>query len=56
VLLVAAAVWEGFTKRSPIIPPRLFRTRTTALLLVSVFLHAFIFFAGMLVDIYSPLF
>jgi hypothetical protein len=46
VLIIACGVWEGFTKRVPIIPPRLFKTRTTGILLVSVFLHAFIFFAG----------
>jgi hypothetical protein len=46
MLIVACGVWEAFTKRVPIIPPRLFKTRTTGILLVSVFLHAFIFFAG----------
>ncbi|TBU32477.1 MFS amino acid permease [Dichomitus squalens] len=46
VLLVAASANELLTKRSPIIPPRLFKTRTTALILISVFLHGFGFFAG----------
>ncbi|KAI0362066.1 MFS amino acid permease [Trametes cingulata] len=46
VLLIVASVNELYTKRSPIIPPRLFKTRTTALLLISSFLHAFSFFAG----------
>lgn len=46
VLLLAAAINEGFTKRSPIIPPRLFRTRTTAVILISSFIHALAFFAG----------
>lgn len=45
-LLVAASVNELYTKRSPIVPPRLFKVRTTACLLVSVFIHAMAFFAG----------
>ncbi|KAJ7632749.1 MFS general substrate transporter [Roridomyces roridus] len=45
-LLVAAAVNETFTTRSPIIPPRLFRTRTTAMILISTFLHGIAFFSG----------
>lgn len=46
VLLVLCAINEVYTTRSPIIPPRLFKTRTTAIILVSVFLHALPFFAG----------
>ncbi|KAG9226121.1 hypothetical protein CCMSSC00406_0005032 [Pleurotus cornucopiae] len=46
VLLASAAINELFTKRSPIVPPRLFQTRTTGVLLVSVFLHAIAFFSG----------
>ncbi|KAG7447925.1 MFS general substrate transporter [Guyanagaster necrorhizus] len=46
VLLVCAGIFEGYTKRSPIIPPRLFKTRTTAIILVSTFLHALSFFVG----------
>lgn len=46
VLLVAGAINELFTKRSPIVPPRLFQTRTTGLLLITTFLHAVAFFAG----------
>ncbi|KAI0362028.1 MFS amino acid permease [Trametes cingulata] len=46
VLLVIASVNELWTKRSPIIPPRLFKTRTTAAILVTTFLHAFGVFAG----------
>ncbi|KAI9064407.1 MFS amino acid permease [Trametes sanguinea] len=46
VILIIASVNELFTKRSPILPPRLFKTRTTALILVSTFLHAFGFFGG----------
>ncbi|KAJ3574818.1 hypothetical protein NP233_g1504 [Leucocoprinus birnbaumii] len=44
--LVAAGVNEYFTTRSPIVPPRLFKTRTTTALLISVFLHAISFFCG----------
>lgn len=40
LILVLAAVWECKTTRSQIIPPRLFRTRTTACLLLSVYCHA----------------
>lgn len=46
VLLVSAACWESYTSRSPIIPPRLFRTRTTAIILFTVFLHGFAFFGA----------
>ncbi|THH27245.1 hypothetical protein EUX98_g6938 [Antrodiella citrinella] len=46
VLLIAASINEVFTTRSPIVPPRLFKTRTTAALLISTFLHALAFFAG----------
>ncbi|KAG1782675.1 MFS general substrate transporter [Suillus placidus] len=45
-LLILGGVNEIYTKRSPIIPPRLFKTRTTGLILVSVFLHAVVFFTG----------
>ncbi|OAX38645.1 MFS general substrate transporter [Rhizopogon vinicolor AM-OR11-026] len=51
-LLILGSVNEIYTKRSPIIPPRLFKTRTTGLAMVSNFLHAIVFFAG----IYLPLF
>ncbi|KAK7020503.1 MFS general substrate transporter [Favolaschia claudopus] len=46
VLLVVFSANEIMTTRSPIIPPRLFRTRTTAILLVTTFFHALAFFAG----------
>ncbi|KAJ7709772.1 MFS general substrate transporter [Mycena rosella] len=46
VLLVAGGVNEGLTKRSPIIPPRLFQTRTTAVILICTFFHAIAFFSG----------
>ncbi|OBZ75452.1 putative transporter C3H1.06c [Grifola frondosa] len=45
-LLIAAAFNELYTKRSAIMPPRLFKTRTTAIILITVFLHAFAFFTG----------
>ncbi|KAI0928708.1 hypothetical protein AcW1_005878 [Taiwanofungus camphoratus] len=45
-LLIAAVVNEIVTPRSPIVPPRLFRVRTTAFILISVFLHAVAFFTG----------
>ncbi|KAH7912244.1 major facilitator superfamily domain-containing protein [Hygrophoropsis aurantiaca] len=53
VLLVAGAINEIYTKRAAIIPPRLFKTRTTGLILISVFLHALTFFAG---SYYLPLY
>jgi len=46
VLLIAAGINEIYTKRSPIVPPRLFKTRTTTFILISVFLHAIAFFCG----------
>ncbi|KAJ3787422.1 MFS general substrate transporter [Lentinula aff. detonsa] len=53
VLLVAAGVYEIFTTKSAILPPRLFKTRTTSIVLVSAFLHAICFFQG---AYYLPLF
>jgi hypothetical protein len=47
VLLVLGAGNEIHTKRSPIVPPRLFKTRTTAIILIITFFHAVAFFAGM---------
>ncbi|KAF8228465.1 MFS general substrate transporter [Tricholoma matsutake] len=46
VLLVAGSINEIFTKRSPIVPARLFHTRTTAIILITTFLHALAFFSG----------
>ncbi|KAI6150532.1 major facilitator superfamily domain-containing protein [Pisolithus tinctorius] len=46
VLLGAGGVNEIYTKRSAIIPARLFKTRTTSAILISSFLHAFMFFNG----------
>ncbi|KAH7107653.1 MFS amino acid permease [Auriculariales sp. MPI-PUGE-AT-0066] len=51
--LILGAINEIFTTRSPIIPPRLFRTRTTIGILVSVFLHAFVYFG---VTYYTPVY
>ncbi|SJX62434.1 related to multidrug resistance proteins [Sporisorium reilianum f. sp. reilianum] len=45
-LMVAFMVWEFHTKKKPIVPPRLVTTRTTSLLLLSVLLHGFVFFAA----------
>ncbi|KAF8121969.1 MFS general substrate transporter [Boletus edulis] len=53
VLLIAGGINEVFTKRSAILPPRLFKTRTTAIILVTVFLHAVVFFGA---SYYLPLF
>ncbi|KDQ61019.1 hypothetical protein JAAARDRAFT_32018 [Jaapia argillacea MUCL 33604] len=53
VLILAGAINEAFTTRAPIVPPRLFKTRTTGIILVIVFLHALAFFAG---AYYLPLF
>lgn len=46
VLLLLGVINEMFTKRSAIIPPRLFKTRTTGLILISAVLHAVALFAG----------
>ncbi|PFH54197.1 hypothetical protein AMATHDRAFT_169852 [Amanita thiersii Skay4041] len=46
VLLLSGGVNEVLTKRSPIVPPRLFKTRTTSIILLSAFFHALGFFSG----------
>jgi len=51
--LVLGAIQELFTKRSPIIPPRLFKTRTTIGILCSVFIHSVVFFAA---SYYAPVY
>lgn len=43
VCLAAAVVNELYTTRQPLIPPRLFKTRTTGGTLTSVFIHALVF-------------
>ena len=53
VLLLLGVVNEIFTSRQPIVPPRLFKTRTTAGILISVFLHALTFFEA---SYYIPLY
>lgn len=68
-LLLAGAINEIFTRRNPVIPPRLFKvlicptmlccndlltferqTRTTAILLISTWLHALAFFTSVFVS------
>ncbi|TDL18128.1 MFS general substrate transporter [Rickenella mellea] len=46
VLFVAGAINEVYTSKDPIIPPRLFKTRTTAGALSIVFIHAVTFFCA----------
>ncbi|KAG6860626.1 hypothetical protein C0995_009275 [Termitomyces sp. Mi166 len=46
VLLIAGGINELFTRRSPIVPPRLFQTRTTGIILITCFFHAVAFFSG----------
>lgn len=53
VLLIVTAFYELYTKSEPILPPRLFQTRTTAAILVATFLHSFTFFAA---SYYVPLY
>ncbi|KAI0267073.1 MFS general substrate transporter [Gloeopeniophorella convolvens] len=53
VLLISAAVWETRTTKSPIIPPRIFKTRTPGIILISGFFHSLIFFMG---AFYLPLY
>jgi Na+/melibiose symporter-like transporter len=43
VCFVAAVINELYTKRQPLIPPRLFKTRTIGGVLISVFIHAVVF-------------
>ena len=53
VMIILAGINEFFTSKEPILPPRLFKTRTTTALLISVFLHAITFFAA---GYYVPLY
>ncbi|KAN0076816.1 Major facilitator superfamily domain containing protein [Tylopilus felleus] len=53
VLLVIGGVNEVFTKRAAILPPRLFKTRTTACILATAFLHSAVFIPTIY---YLPLF
>ncbi|KAH9993769.1 MFS amino acid permease [Russula vinacea] len=52
-LLIVASINEMLTSRSPILPPRLFKTRTTGIVLITCFIHAVTFFAG---AFYLPLY
>lgn len=61
-MIIFAVIWECYTDRSPIIPPRLFKacgllllltlgmtvtqTRTTSIILIAVFFHGFALFTG----------
>ncbi|KAJ7648103.1 MFS general substrate transporter [Roridomyces roridus] len=48
VVALIVALWvEGQTTRSPIIPPRLFRTRTTAIILIAELFHSSAFYCVM---------
>ncbi|KAJ6502853.1 major facilitator superfamily domain-containing protein [Mycena vitilis] len=51
--LIFGVFFESWTDRSPIIPPRLFKTRTTGLLFFTVFFHSFAFFSA---AFYLPLY
>jgi len=53
VTLIIAVSFEMWTKRSPIMPPRLFKTRTTGLIFFTAFLHSFAFFSA---AFYLPLY
>lgn len=44
LLLIAFVAWEGHTKREPMIPYRLFNTRTSASSLLGAFFHGIIVF------------
>ena len=52
-MILLAGINELFTSKEPILPPRLFKTRTTSGILISVFLHAMSFFAA---SYYVPLY
>lgn len=53
VLGLGCAINERSTSKSPIIPPRLFSTRTTSAILVGAAIHGFALFAG---SYYIPLY
>ncbi|OJA20399.1 hypothetical protein AZE42_05364 [Rhizopogon vesiculosus] len=53
VMLIAGGINEIFTQRSQIMPPRLFKTRTTVIILVVGFFHGIVFFGG---SYYLPLY
>ncbi|KDE08593.1 hypothetical protein MVLG_01057 [Microbotryum lychnidis-dioicae p1A1 Lamole] len=53
VMLCIAGFVETHTQRSPIIPARLFHTRTTAVILISAFAQAYVFLA---ISFYLPVY
>ena len=53
ILLISGSINEIFTSKEPIIPPRLFKTRTTTACLICVFIHGFVFFCA---SYYMPLY
>ncbi|KAF8149269.1 MFS general substrate transporter [Mycena galopus ATCC 62051] len=53
ITIVIALAFEMWTERSPIIPPRLFKTRTTALIIFTALAHSFAFFSA---AFYLPLY
>ncbi|KIJ16695.1 hypothetical protein PAXINDRAFT_168194, partial [Paxillus involutus ATCC 200175] len=53
VLLIVGGINEIFTTRSAILPARLFKTRTTGIILITTFFHAIVFFAA---SYYLPLY
>ncbi|KZT61248.1 MFS general substrate transporter [Calocera cornea HHB12733] len=46
VLYIPAMAWEFYTKKDAIIPPRLFKTRTTGILMFNCLIHGIAFLAG----------
>ena len=53
VCLLAGSINEIYTKRNALLPPRLFKNRTTASILTCVFLHGFVYTGGIY---YMPLY
>lgn len=53
ILITLAIIYEFYTTREPIVPPRLFRTRTTAAILIGAFIQSLIFFVA---SYYVPLY
>ncbi|KAJ7745413.1 MFS amino acid permease [Mycena maculata] len=53
VTIVVGVLFENWTSRAPIVPPRLFKTRTTGLIFLMTFLHGFAFFCA---AFYLPLY
>ncbi|KAH8927770.1 MFS general substrate transporter [Atractiella rhizophila] len=52
-LILFTGVYDAYTTKLPILPPRLFKTRTTIAVLISVFIHSLVYFA---VSYYLPLY